>query len=223
KVKKELGYDNGGEDHRRFMQRLRDMKTANLVMFNQRTGKLTESSVLWSFSYDPEKGDRPVKPGVFTTSKRTALFEIRISKEYMELFADDLRIHCDPLIPDLIQIKDGMIASIVLFFLTMKDACRYKIRDVLTIIQGILPGMHKGTISRVIKKVKTDKNLEPFGITVEGDCLAYERNRKVFFSNPPKMRTAAISVKNSEQEPSLMESSTGMVFLVEVASESPEK
>ena len=170
-VKKELGYDNGGEDHRRFMQRLRDLKTANLVTLNHRTGKVTESSVIWSFSYDKDKFDDLVKPGVLMAQKGAALFEIRFSKEYMELFADDLRIHCDPLIHDLVQIKDGMIASVVMFFLTMQSACRYKIREVLEIIGAINPEMTKVRISQIFKKVRLDRDLERFGVSIERECL----------------------------------------------------
>lgn len=194
-VKKELGYDNGGEDHRRFLQRLRDLKTANLVTLNHKTGKITESSIVWSFSYDKEKLDDLVKPGVLMSSKGSALFEIRFSKEYMELFADDMRIHCDPLISDLVQIKDGMIASVVMFFLTMQSACRYKIREVLEIIGATYHCLDKGTISKLIKRVRNAKDFERFGVTVEGDCLVYNRSDKVFFTNPSTSKKPALAGK----------------------------
>ena len=200
-VKKELGYDNGGEDHRRFMQRLRDMKNAAMVVKNYKTGRTVESSVLWSFSYDREKTDTPEKPGIFTKTRRPkkekkvaepevlsspSLFEIRISKEYMSLFGDDLRIHHAPdLIRDLVQIEDGLIASVVSFFLAHKEGCRYKIRRVLEIIEAIRPEMTKGRISQIMRKVRMDKELGQFGICVEGECLVYERNKRVFFTNPP--------------------------------------
>jgi hypothetical protein len=190
-VKKELGYDNGGEEHRRFLQRLRDLKTANLVTLDKKTRQVTESSVIWSFSYDQEKPDDQVKPGVLMSSKGAVLFEIRFSKEYMKSFSEGLRLHCDPLIPDLVQIKDGAIASIVMFFLTMQGTCRYKIRDVLTIIGAVIPGMSKGRISQIMKKVRTDKEiLERFGVNLEGDCFIYKRNPEVFFFNPASKKPA---------------------------------
>lgn len=211
-IKKELGYDNGGEDHRRFIQRLRDMKTANLVTLNNRTRKLTESSILWSYSYNyqnpssdlelPDEEKEILKRKMRTVrEKGNGLFEIRISKEYMSLFADDLRIHCDPLIPDLVQIKDGLSASIILFFLTMKDACRYKIQDILKIVGAVESKMTKGRVSQIIKKVKINKKIEQFGITVEGDCLVYKRNQKVFFTNPPPLGEG--NVIDAEEVPEL--------------------
>jgi len=194
-VKKELGYNNGGDGHKRFMQRLRDLKTADLMTFNKKTGKIAESSVIWSFSYDMEKLDGQVKPGVLMSSKGAVLFEIRFSKEYMELFNDDLRLHCDPLIPDLVKIKDGIIASIGMFFLTMKGTCRYKIRDVLEIIGAIDLIMTKGRISQVFKKVKINKDLERFGVTVDGDCLDYKKNGKAMVTNPQTSKKPALAVK----------------------------
>ena len=219
-VKQELGYANGGRDHRRFMQRLRDMKNAAMVVKNYKTGRTTESSVLWSFSYDREKPDTPAKPGIFTKTRRPkkgkeerkeeaflglSLFEIRISKEYMSLFGDDLRIHHDPdLIRDLVQIGDGMIASVVAFFLAHKEKCRYKIRRVLEIIGAIEEGMTKGTVSKIMAKPeKFKEELEKFGICVDGECLVYERNRRVFFTNPPPLHTGTSTgaVIDAEQGP----------------------
>lgn len=226
-VKKELGYDNGGEDHRRFMQRLRDMKNAAMVVKNYKTGRTVESSVLWSFSYDREKTDTPEKPGIFTKTRRPkkekkvaepevlsspSLFEIRISKEYMSLFGDDLRIHHAPdLIRDLVQIGDGMIASVVSFFLAHKEGCRYKISRVLEVIGAFRPEMTKGRISQIMRKVRMDKELGQFGICVEGECLVYERNRRVFFTNPPppsKTSTGAVI----DAEPASEQTSHGMAL-----------
>jgi hypothetical protein len=104
----------------------------------------------------------------------------------MSLFGDDLRIHHAPdLIRDLVQIEDGLIASVVSFFLAHKEGCRYKIGRVLEIIEAIRPEMTKGRISQIMRKVRMDKELGQFGICVEGECLVYERNKRVFFSNPP--------------------------------------
>jgi hypothetical protein len=208
-VKKELGYANGGEEHRRFMQRLRDMKAANLKIHDYRTKRTTESSVIWSFSYDREKPDESANPRVFATDKGAVLFEIRLSKEYMGLFAFDLRVHFDPLIPDLIHLKDGIIESIVLFFLT-QNTCQYRILDVLSIIQAILPGMSKGTVSDLVRRVKTNKELERFQITVDEDCLLYVKHPKVIFSNPPRL-AVAISEKLPDSEPNMKKSSSGAV------------
>lgn len=207
KIKKELGYTNGGEDHRRFIQRLRDMKTANLKIYNNKTKRLTESSVVWAFSYDSEKTNIREKLGIFTTTRRPkgekegevlglSLYEIRISKEYMSLFAEDLRIHHAPdLARDLVQIKDGAIASIVFFFLSQKDACRYNIRQILEIVGAIKTGMSKGRISQIIKKVKLNKELERFGIHVETECLSYSRNTRVFFTKPPSKTSPKLALE----------------------------
>ena len=219
-VKKELGYDNGGEDHRRFMQRLRDMKNAAMVVKNYKTGRTVESSVLWSFSYDREKTDTPEKPGIFTKTRRPkkekkvaepevlsspSLFEIRISKEYMSLFGDDLRIHHAPdLIRDLVQIEDGMIASVISFFLAHKEKCRYKIRRVLESIGTITEKTDKADVSRAMSKPKKFKSeLGNFGICVDGECLVYERNKRVFFTNPPPPHTGTSTdeVIDAEQGP----------------------
>lgn len=216
-LKKELGYDNGGEDHRRFLQRLRDLKTANLVTRNNRTGEITESSILWSFSYDQDKPDDQIKPGAFTTAKGAVLFEILYSKEYMEFLSSDLRIHCDPLIPDLVQIKDGLIASVIMFFLTMQDTCQYKILNVLDIVGAVLRETSKVTVSRLVKKLKTTKDFEQFGITVSGDCLVYERNQKVFFTNhPPQTSTCVVIDSKPSKKPAL----AGKVD--KITSESPD-
>jgi len=210
-VKKELGY-KGGSGHNRFLQRLRDMKTSNLKIYNNRTKRMTESSVIWSFSYDKGKPDTPAKPGIFTKTRRPkmekgvaeeeaflapSLFEIRISKEYMSLFGEDLRIHHSPdLIREFVKIGDGMIATVVAFFLSHKEGCRYKISRVLEIIEAIRPEMTKGRISQMIKKVRMDKEiLERFGIGIEGECLVYDRNNRVFFTNPPPPPPKASTVE----------------------------
>ena len=244
-VKKELGYANGGEDHRRFMQRLRDMKKAALVVKNNKTGRTVESSVLWSFSYDQEKTDSPGKPGIFTKTRRPkkekkvaegeeeaflglSLFEIRISKEYMSLFGDDLRIHHDPdLIRDLVQIGDGMIASVVLFFLAHKEGCQYKIRRVMEVIGAVEEGMTKGTVSKIMAKPKKFKGeLEKFGICVDGECLVYKRNKRVFFTNPPpppKTSTGAVIDAEQGPEPSSLGTALEATPEATVSLESPEK
>ena len=209
-VKKELGYANGGEEHRRFMQRLRDMKAANLKIHDYRTKRTTESSVIWSFSYDREKPDESANPRVFVTDKGAVLFEIRLSKEYMDLFAFDLRVHFDPLIPDLIRLKDGIIESIVLFFLT-QNTCQYRILDVLTTIQAILPGMSKGTVSDLLRKVKNNKDLERFQITVDEDSLVYVKYPKLIFTNPPGLPAGTNSEKIPDSEPNMKKSTTGGV------------
>jgi hypothetical protein len=186
------------------MQRLRDLKTANLVTLNKKTRKVTESSVIWSFSYDQEKPDDQIKLGAFTTAKGAVLFEIRFSKEYMKSFSEGLRIHCDPLIPDLVKIKDGLIASVIMFFLTMQGTCRYKILDVLDIVGAVLRETSKVTVSRLVKKVKTTKDFEQFGITVSGDCLVYERNQEVFFTNhPPQTSTCVVIDAKPSKKPAL--------------------
>lgn len=166
------------------------------------TGRGRKRDVLRSFSYDREQTDTPAKPGIFTKTRRPkkekgvaepevfsgpSLFEIRISKEYMSLFGDDLRIHHAPdLIRDLVQIGDGMIASVVSFFLAHKEKCRYKIRRVLESIGAIEEGMTKGTVSKIMAKPEKFKaEIENFGICVDGECLVYERNKRIFFTNPP--------------------------------------
>lgn len=243
-VKKELGYANGGSGHKRFMQRLRDMKNANLKIYNNKTKQMTESSVLWSFSYDREKTDTPGKPGIFTKTRRPkkekkiaapevfsgpALFEIRISKEYMSLFGDDLRIHHTPdLIRDLVQIGDGMIASVGSFFLAHKEKCRYKIRRVMEVIGAIKEGMTKGTVSKIMAKPeKFKEELEKFGICVDGECLVYERNRRVFFTNPPPLHTGTSTgvVIDAEQGPEPTSLGTALETTPEatVSPEAPEK
>ena len=243
-VKKELGYAAGGSGHKRFMQRLRDLKAAELVVKNFKTGRTTESSILWSFSYDREKTDTPAKPGIFTRTRRPkkekgvaepeafsapSLFEIRISKEYMSLFGDDLRIHHAPyLIRDLVQIGDGMIASIVSFFLSHKEKCRYKMRQVLESIGTITEKTDKADVSRAMSKPKKFKSeLENFGICVDGECLVYERNKRVFFTNSPPAasKTSPGAVIDAEQGPepnsSRMALEGNMDGIVEL--EAPEK
>ncbi len=241
-VKKELGYANGGKDHRRFMQRLRDMKTAVLVVKNFKTGRTAESSVLWSFSYDREKADTPAKPGIFTKTRRPkkekgvaepevfsgpSLFEIRTSKEYMSLFGEDLRIHHTPdLIRDLVQIEDGLIASVVSFFLAHKEKCRYKIRRVLESIGAIEEGMSKGAVSKIMAKPEKFKSeLEDFGICVDGECLVYERNKRVFFTNPPPPKTRTGAVIDAEPGPEPTSHGTTLEATPEatVSPEPPEK
>ncbi len=243
-VKKELGYSNGGSGHNRFMQRLRDMKTAVLVVKNNKTGRTVESSVLWSFSYDREKTDTPGKRGIFTKTRRPkkekeleepevfsgpSLLEIRISKEYMSLFGDDLRIHHTPdLIRDLVQIGDGMIASVGSFFLAHKEKCRYKIRRVMEVIGAIEEGMTKGTVSKIMAKPeKFKEELEKLGICVDGECLVYERNRRVFFTNPPPLHTGTgtSAVIDAEQgpEPTSLRMALEATPEAMVSPEAPEK
>ena len=136
--------------------------------------------------------------------KGNGLFEIRFSKEYMELFKDDLRIHCDPLVPDLIQIKDGLIASIILFFLTMQGECRYKILDVLKIVGVEIDNLSKGRVSQILKKIRTNTDCERFGIAISRDCLIYERNKCVFFTKPAAAKGKTIA--NPALEPKTHES-----------------
>ena len=237
-VKKELGYDNGGRDHRRFLQRLRDLKATALVVKNYKTGSVTESSVLWSFSYDREKTDTPAKPGIFTKTRRPkkeekgvaepevfsfpSLFEIRISKEYMSFFEDDLRIHHHPdLIRDLVQIRDGTIAAIVEFFLTHERTCRFTIRQAMEIIGAITPGMAKSTVSEIMAKPEKFKTeLETFGIFVEGETLRYIRQTKVFFTNPPPGASTG-AVIDADQDPEQTPLETAQVAIVRL--EPPER
>jgi hypothetical protein len=192
-VKKALGPKySGGEGHKRFIERIREMRRVELRVYNNRTRRTRESGIIDSHTYDENHPDPPEREGIKTTWRGHCLYEIQLSANFMQFFKEDLRVHYDPLVPEIAKIPDGLIRAIVLFFLTHERSCRFTIRQVLEIVGGI-PN-NKGDLSRALGRPEKFKvELERFGIFVEEEMLRYERHPKVFFTNPPGASNGAVT------------------------------
>ena len=227
-VKKALGPKySGGEGHKRFIERIREMRRAELRVHSNRTGRTRESGIIDMHTYDENHPDNPERQGIKTTWRGHCLYEIQLSPNFMQFFKEDLRIHYDPLVPEIVAIPDGTIRAIILFFLTHSQNCRFSIRQVMEIIGAITEKTDKADISRAMAKPeKFKEELENFGIFVEGEMLRYERHPKVFFTNPPphpKTSTGAVidaeRVPETVLEEMALEATPGVI----VEPESPEK
>lgn len=228
-VKKALGkkYTSGGTGHERFIQRIREMRRAELRIHSNRTGRTRESGIIDMHTYDENHKDNPERQGIMTTWRGHCLYEIRLSPNFMQFFKEELRVHYDPLVPEIVEIPDGTIRAIILFFLTHSQNCRFSIRQVMEIIAVITAKTDKADISRAMAKPEKFKaELENFGIFVEGEMLRYERHPKVFFTNPPpppKTSTGAVIDAERVPEPVLqgmpLEATPGGI----VEPEAPEK
>ena len=223
-VKNALGPKySGGEGHRRFIERIREMRRAELRVHSNRTGRTRESGIIDSHTYDENHPDPPGREGIKTTWRGHCLYEINLSANFMQFFKEDLRVHYDPLVPEIAKIPDGTIRAIILFFLTHERTFRFTIRQVLEIVGAFPPGLDKGNISRAMAKPEKFKaELETFRIFLEGETLRYERHPKVFFTNPPQSSTGAVI--DAEQGPELSSLGTALEAAPEdiVAPESPE-
>ncbi|WP_156182866.1 hypothetical protein [Leptospirillum sp. Group II 'CF-1'] len=193
-VKKALGPKySGGEGHKRFIERIREMRRAELRVHSNRTGRTRESGILDSHTYDENHPDPPEREGIKTTWRGHCLYEINLSANFFQFFKEDLRVHYKPLVPEIAKIPDGLIRAIVLFFLTHQRTCWFKIRQVLEIVGAITDKTDKADISRAMRKPEKFKAvLETFGIFVEGETLRYKRHPKVFFTPPEEASTAAV-------------------------------
>ena len=120
-----------------------------------------------------------------------------------------------------------MIASVVSFFLAHKEGCRYEIRRVMEVIGAIEEGMTKGTVSKIMAKPEKFKSeLEHFGICVDGECLVYDRNKRVFFTKPPpppKTSTGAVIDAEPASEPTSHGTALEAAPEATVSPEAPEK
>ena len=201
-VKKALGLKySGGEGHRRFIGRIREMRRAELRVHSNRSGRIRESGIIDSHTYDESHPDNPERQGIKTTWRGHCLYEIRLSPNFMQFFKEDLRVHYDPLVPEIVMIPDGTIRAVILFFLTHSQECRYSIRQVMEIVGAITEGMGKSTVSEIMAKPgKFKAELGNFGIFIEGETLRYERHPKVFFTNPP-LGISTGEVIDAEQGP----------------------
>ena len=222
-MKKALGPRySGGEGHKRFIERIREMRRAELRVHSNQTGRTRESGIIDMHTYDESHPDNPDRPGIKTTWRGHCLYEIRLPPNFMQFFKEELRVHYDPLVPEIAKIPDGTIRAIILFFLTHKKDCPYAIRKVLEIVGGI-PN-NKGDLSRALAKPEKFKaELETFGIFVEGEILRYERHPKVFFTNPPGMSTGAVIDAGPAPEPTPPETALEATPESIVGPESPEK
>lgn len=230
-VKKALGPKySGGEGHNRFLRRIEEMRIAKLTVFNKHNGRVRESGIIsekeydkdqiyspdprrkWMIeentdvsSHDPERGRRrgKIKQDM---ENGNGLYEIKLSSNFMKLFKEDLRVHYDLLVPEIVKIQDGTIRAIILFLITHEKTCRFRIRQVLEIVGAITAEADKADISRLMAKPKKFKaELEIFGIFVEEETLRYERHPKVLFTNPPATGedTAVIDAEITLTNPSL--------------------
>ena len=229
-VKKALGPKySGGEGHRRFIARIREMRRAELRVHSNQTGRTRESGIIDMHTYDESHPDNPERQGIKTTGRGHCLYEIRLSPNFMQFFREELRVHYDPLVPEIAAISDGTIRAIILFFLTHEKECRYSIRKVMEIIGAVEDGMAKSTVSEIMAKPEKFKTeLENFGIYVEGETLRYERHPKVFFTNPPapipfSTRTGAVIDAEQGQEPTSPKTALEATPGAMVQPESPEK
>ncbi len=216
-VKKALGPKySGGEGHKRFIERIREMRRAELKVHSNRTGRTRESGIIDSHTYDENHPDPPGREGIKTTWRGHCLYEINLSANFMQFFKEDLRVHYDPLVPEIAKIPDGTIRAIILFFLTHSQECRYSIRQVMEIIGAIGEGMAKSTISEIMAKPEKFKTeIESFGIFVEEETLRYERHPKVFFTNPP-LPASTGAIVDTEQGPEPTSSGTALEGTQEV-------
>ena len=225
-VKKALGPKySGGEGHKRFIERIREMRRAELRVHSNRTGRTRESGIIDMHTYDEGHPDNPERSGIKTTWRGHCLYEIRLSPNFMQFFKEDLRVHYDLLVPEIVQIPDGTIRAVILFFLTHKKKCRFTISQVMSIIGAIPEGQSDRMKREVMAKPEKFKvELENFGIFVEREMLRYERHPKVFFTNPP-LPSSTGAVIDAEQGPET--TSLGMVLEgipeEERKPESPEK
>ena len=233
RVKKELGAEySGGKGHRLFLQRMEDMRKVKLTVRNKRTGRIIVSGILdwFSYTYDEDNQDQ-FAGGIKTARSRqgNCLHEIRISPNYMQFFREDLRVHYDPLVPEIVSIPDGTIQAVILFFMTHKEKCQYPVSQVMEIIGAIEEAMTKGTVSKIMAKPEKFKTeLENLGIFLEGKMLRYERHPKVFFTNPPAplpFPASTGAVINAEQGPEATPIGTALEATPEaiVSPRSPEK
>ena len=230
-VKKALGeeYLNGGKGHKQFIQRIRELYRAELRIHSNRTGRTRESRIIDSHTYDENHPDNPERQGVKTTWRGHCLYEIRLSPNFMQFFREDLRVHYDPLVPEIVAIPDGTIQAIILFFLSHKEKCHYPIRKVMEIIRAIEEGMTKGTVSKIMTKPSKFKvDLESFGIFIEGEMIRYERHPKVFFTNPPEplpfpTSTGAVIATERGSEPTSTETAMETTPEAMVSPDPPEK
>lgn len=229
KVKKALGPKySGGEGHNRFLLRIEEMRIAKLTVFNKHNGRVRESGIISEKEYDKDKGysPDPRRKWMIEADRTTdvsshdpergrrrekikqdmkngnGLYEIKLSSNFMKIFEEDLRVHYNPLVPEIVKIPDGTIRAIVLFFLTHERICRFSIRQALEIIGAITEHTDKADISRAMAKPEKFKaELETFGIFVEEETLRYERHPKVFFTNPPPPKSSAGGVINANPAP----------------------
>ncbi len=224
-VKKALGPKySGGEGHKRFIERIREMRRAELRVHSHQSGKTRESGILDSHTYDENHPDPPGREGIKTTWRGHCLYEINLSANFMQFFKEDLRVHYDPLVPEIAKIPDGTIRAIVLFFLTHERTCRFTIRQVMEIVGAITEGMVKSSISEIMSKPgKFKAELETFGIFVEEETLRYERHPKVFFTNPPQTSPGAVIDAEQGLAPTPEESALETAPVDIVRPESPEK
>ena len=205
-VKKALGQKySGGEGHKRFLQRMEEMRMAKLTVHSKRTGRTRVSGILDGYSYTfDENNPAQFEGGIKTARSRQGdcLHEIRVSPNFMQFFKEDLRVHYHPLVQEIAKIRDGTIRAIVLFFLTHERTCHFTIRQVMKIVGGITEGMGKSTVSEIMAKPEKFKaELGNFGIFIEGETLRYERHPKVFFTNPPGARSGAVVDAQQGPEP----------------------
>lgn len=247
-VKKALGQKySGGEGHKRFLQKIEEMRKVKLTVHNAHTRKTRTSGILsecqysdtpkeggvhknreWMLSYpnSSKNAKEKTKEQINAMLKGSCLTEIKISANYMQFFKEDLRVHFDPLVPDIVAIQDGRIRAIILFFLTHKKDCPYSIRRVMEIIGAIKEGMTKGTVSKIMAKPEKFKaELGKFGIFVEGKMLRYVRHPKVFFTNPPPLPASTGAMIDAEQGPEPTSIGTALEATPEatVSPESPVK
>lgn len=224
KVKKALGYE-GGSGHKRFIERIREMRRGELRVHSNRTGRTRESGIIDMHTYDETHPDNPERQGIKTTWRGHCLYEIRLSPNFMQFFKEEMRVHYDPLVPEIVAIPDGTIRAIILFFLTHEKECRYSIKKVMKIIGAVEEGMTKGTISKIMTKSEKFKlELEKFGIYVEGEMLRYERHPGVFFTNPPlSASTGAVIDAEQGPEPTSQKSALEATPEAVVSPEAPEK
>lgn len=227
-VKKALGY-HGGSGHKRFEQRIEEMRKVKLTSYSSSTKKIRNSGILseseysdipkdegmqknreWMTVYKPSDVGKKTKEQIDIMFKGSHLREIKFSTNYMQFFREELRVHFDPLVPKIVQIPDGTIRAIILFFLTHEKGCQYSISKVMKIIGAIMEETDRADVSRIMAKPKKFKaDLENFGIFVEGETLRYERHSKVFFTNPP-LPAATGAVIDAEEAPEPTSSGTAL-------------
>lgn len=182
KMRKLLGL---GNNQKRLIKRLHDLRDAGLLIRPKTASVSIYTSIITKIQYETAE-EGALKSTKFGGGQ---LLEIKLSETYMALFQQEARVHDKEVLEARLKIEEPLIRALLRFMHTMNRGSRIGIKTALITLAAILPEEKTYKVSRA-KKIIMDNQatLAAFGVKIDKDSIIYERDKRVFFTNPSPQR-----------------------------------
>lgn len=159
---------------------IKELRTASITVETKKFK--IETSIITEHGYNKMNNGQTTKFG------DGHLYQITISRRFMQFFENDLHIFYNKLLPDILKIKSAEVRAIVRFLITQKKITK-KLEELLYFLDVINNGQDKSNRYKTIRLVRnflqSSDITKKIGISIDkNDIVSYVQHEFVYFKNP---------------------------------------